>query len=113
MQEGLGSCSAFVSMYFEPVSYYEDRTEIARVQLALHKTLRNKGSKTFSTKTSRDVGMVPSVSEEHMCLHGKINWWKTLGARRGTIPCSTTKVDIIIVVHTRKDDTQHQRAYTA
>ena len=25
--------------------------------------------KTFSTKTSRDVGMVPSVSKEHMCLH--------------------------------------------
>ena len=26
--------------------------------------------KTFSTKTSRDVGMVPSVPEEHVCLHG-------------------------------------------
>ena len=31
---------------------------------------------TFSTKTSRDVGMVPSVFKEHMCLHGKINWRK-------------------------------------
>ena len=30
--------------------------------------------KTFSTKTNRDVGMVPSVSKKHMCLHGKVNW---------------------------------------
>ena len=32
--------------------------------------------KTFSIKTNTNVGMVPSVSEEHMGLHGKINWQK-------------------------------------
>ena len=32
----------------------------------------------FATKTRRDVGMVPRVSEETMCLHGKSNWWKTM-----------------------------------
>ena len=51
--------------------------------------------KTFSTKTSRDVGMVPSISKEHMCLHGKTTGGKTSGTRRGTIPCSTTQVDIL------------------
>ena len=39
--------------------------------------------KTFSTKTSRDVGMVPSVSKEHMCLHGKINWRKNFRNKEG------------------------------
>ena len=39
--------------------------------------------KTFSTKTSRDVGMVPSVSKEHMCLHGKINWQKNFRNKEG------------------------------
>ena len=55
--------------------------------------------------------MVPRVSEEHMCLHGKTNWWKNSrnkkgsptevdilrhpGTRRGTIPCSTTQVNIL------------------
>ena len=37
---------------------------------------------------------------------------KTSGTRRGIIPCSANQVDIIIAVHTRKDNTQHQRAYT-
>ena len=65
----------------------------------------------FPTKTRRDVGMVPRVSEEHVCLHGKTNWWKNSrnkkgsptevnilrhpGTRRGTIPCSTTQVNIL------------------
>ena len=39
--------------------------------------------KKFSTKTSRDVGMVPSVSKEHMCLHGKINWQKSFRNKEG------------------------------
>ena len=39
--------------------------------------------KTFPTKTSRDVGKVPSVSKEHMCLHGKINWRKKLQEQGG------------------------------
>ena len=30
----------------------------------------NKGSKNVYHKTSRDVGMVPSVSEEYVCLNG-------------------------------------------
>ena len=51
--------------------------------------------KTFSTKTSRNVGMVPSVSKEHMYLHGKSTGGKTSGTRRGTIPCSTIQVDIL------------------
>ena len=37
----------------------------------------------YSTKTSRDVGMVPSVSKEHMCLHGKINWRKNFRNKEG------------------------------
>ena len=27
--------------------------------------------------------MVPSVSEENMCLHGKINWWKNFRNKEG------------------------------
>ena len=42
--------------------------------------------KMFSTKTSRDVGMVQCIS--HLCPHGKTNWQKTSGTRRGTIPCN-------------------------
>ena len=39
--------------------------------------------KTFSTKTNRDVGMLPSVSKEHVCLHGKINWWENFRNKGG------------------------------
>ena len=39
--------------------------------------------KTFSTKTSSDVGMVPCVSEVHVCLHGKVNWQKTFRNKEG------------------------------
>ena len=37
----------------------------------------------FSTKTRRDVGMVPRVSEEYVCLHGKTNWWKNSRNKEG------------------------------
>ena len=42
------------------------------------------------------------MSPKNTCPHGKINWWKTSGTRRGTISCSTTQVDIIIVVYTQE-----------
>ena len=35
-----------------------------------------KRSESISHKTITDVGMVPRVSEEHVCLHRKTNWWK-------------------------------------
>ena len=44
----------------------------------------------FSTKTSRDVEMVPSVSKEHMCLHGKINWQKNFRNKEGHHPYIST-----------------------
>ena len=53
------------------------------VQIDKEHVLKLRGVKTFPTKTRRDVGMVPRVSEEHVCLHGKTNWWKTPGTRRG------------------------------
>ena len=31
--------------------------------------------KMFSAKASRDVGMVQCISERHMCLHRKADWW--------------------------------------
>ena len=42
-----------------------------------------RGVKMFSTKTRRDVGMVPCVSEEHVCLHGKTIWWKNSRNKEG------------------------------
>ena len=39
--------------------------------------------KMFSTKTRSDVGMVPCISEKHMCLHEKINWWKNSRNKEG------------------------------
>ena len=101
-------------MYFEPVI---TKTGLNLPECSLHSitSRETKEVKTFSTKTSRDVEMEPSVSEEHMCPHGKMNWWKNFRNKEGhvaTIPCATTQVDIIIAVHTRKVNTQHQRSYT-
>ena len=56
---------------------------LARRLLFQVSTVYTREVKTFSTKTSRDVGMVPSVFEEHVCLHGKINWWKNFRIKDG------------------------------
>ena len=55
------------------------------------KSKETRGVKTFTTKTRRDVRMVPRVSEEHVCLHGKPNWWKNSRNKKG----SPTEVNIL------------------
>ena len=52
----------------------------------------------FPRKTRRDVGMVPRVSEEHMCLHRKTNWWKNSMNKKG----SPTEVNILQCPGTRR-----------
>ena len=87
-------------------------------QCSLHSrnSKETRGVKTFPTKTRREVGMVPRVSEEHVCLHGKTNWCKnsrnkegyysmltnrgehfaaSMQEHRGVPPCSTTQVIIL------------------
>ena len=59
------------------------RLKLSECSLHSIKSRETREVKTFSTKTSRDVGMVPSVSKEHMCLHGKINWWKNFRNKEG------------------------------
>ena len=97
-------------MYIEPVI---TKTGLKLPKCSLHfiTSKETREVKTLSTKTSKDVEMVPSVSEEHMCLHRKTNWWKNFRNKEGSYH-STTQVDIVIAVHTRKDNTQHQGAYT-
>ena len=70
------------------------RLQLPECSLHSIKSKETREVKTFSTKTSRDVGMVPSVSKEHICLHGKINWQKNV-RNKDTIPCPTTQVDIL------------------
>ena len=59
------------------------RLKLPECSLHSIKSRETREVKMFSTKTSRDVGMVPSVSKEHMCLHGKINWWKNFRNKEG------------------------------
>ena len=48
------------------------------LQCSLHsiKSRETRVVKKVSTKTSRDVGMVPSASKNHASLHGKTYGWK-------------------------------------
>ena len=71
------------------------RIKLPECSLQSIKSKETREVKTFSTKTSQDVGMVPSVSKEDVCLHEKSTGGKTSGTRRGTIPCSTIQVDIL------------------
>ena len=66
-------------------------------QCSLHsrKSKETSEVKCFPQKTRSDVGMVPCVSEEHVCLHGKSTGGKPPGTRRGTIPWSPTEVNIL------------------
>ena len=75
--------AAFVSMYFERVAITKTRLKLAECSLHSIKNKEAREVKTFSRKTSRDVGMVPSVSEEHMCLHAKFIWWENFGNKVG------------------------------
>ena len=59
------------------------RLKLPEYSLHSIKSKETREVKTFSTKTSRDVGMVPCVSKEHVCLHGKINWWKNFRNKEG------------------------------
>ena len=58
--------AAFVSMYFEPVAITKTGLKLPQCSLHSIKSKETREVKTFSRKTSRDVGMVPSVSEEHV-----------------------------------------------
>ena len=61
------------------------------LQCSLHsiKSKETRELQKVSTKTSRDVGMVPGASEDHAALHGKLAGGKTAETRRGIIPCPT------------------------
>ena len=76
---------SYIAKREESVSFYQIpcwapscfnclRLKLPECSLHSIKSKETREVKTFSRKTSRDVGMVPSVSKEHMCLHGKINW---------------------------------------
>ena len=83
------------SISFKGNLFVATRLKLPECSLHFTKRKETREVKTFSTKTSRDVGMVPSVSKEHVCLHEKSTGGKTSGTRRGTIPCSTTQVGIL------------------
>ena len=62
---------------------FSARLHVPQCSLHSRKSKETRGVKMFSTKTRRDVGMVLCVSEEHVCLHGKTNWWKNSRNKKG------------------------------
>ena len=78
-------CSMYVICLLWPqrMQIAEKYTDSLKRDLGHSLYIKTREVKTFSTKTSRDVGMVPSVSKEHMCLHGKINWRKNFRNKEG------------------------------
>ena len=71
------------SISFKGNLFVTTRLKLSECSLHSIKSKETREVKMFSTKTSRDVGMVPSVSKEHVCPHGKINWWKNFRNKEG------------------------------